>query len=819
MPRSILAQLVVALRDDASRNAKALAGNLKGLGDSASSFASKMNSAKWSKDFQRDAQRVRVSAQEMAAALGSNSLGWGSGFSKELLKLKPATREFAKIKDSWLDLQRTLNAPGTRRYGATVLEAQRAWRNQIITDMQIARAERARWREDMSRPASIARKGIRMGAAAVGVYGGVHGTGRVIRGTAIAGANDKRETFRQSISGLSAEEIARISASSDTLATKYPSVSRVDIRELARGARNLTGDVGKGLELLPDIIRARVAIQSATGGNGDGDLDQILKSADIAGLQDNPARFRAFLENYTKAVQVEGKQLSASDYLSFYRRAKMAGSGFSDDFIAGAAPSLMQELGGPGAGTALATYFQQMAGGRIKKETLGNQKKAGLRDKKGTLIDRKDFISDPFEWTQKHIAPLMEKSGVDMTSSESMIDFLIPLFSERNAAEVASKFILQADQIRRNRKMYKGAKGLGAAEEARKEDPFVAGAGAINSLANAAAALAAPALPMATAGLNTFTDAVNSLAVKMRDNPEVAKKASTVATSAAAGAGIVGSIRAAAALWQGGGIAGAIGGFLRGGARGGILGGAAGTAWLAIEAALAGKATADVVGQSATGKNYTPRDAASVFSLAEQLNGIQSQISGVKKRTHPSRADEPNPDLDRLEGDAQEVRNRISAGTSGMGDGLVKSLADGIVAGSQTAVQAMETLMESLRARARSGIQIPVTVSPDTKSTDPSVPARASGGSVAAGNLYRVNEFGEEFYQPTEDGRIIDPRRLKAGKGGASGVGSISIGGSTFHITGVSDPTAVGETVMQMLEQKIQEVAQAAFSDLGVELA
>lgn len=340
-----------------------------------------------------------ASAQEMAAAL-SGGIGWGDKFSRDLLKLRIAPKEFARVRDSWNELQRALANPAGGRTAFNVLGTQGEWRKRQLAEIIAVRSEMARLREEAARPISIARKGVRIGAAAVGTYGGIHGAGRVVRGAAVAGANDKRETFRQSIAGLTAEEVARISASSDKLATKYPSVSRVDIRELARGARNLTGDVGKGLALLPDIIRARVAIQSATGGTGDGELDQILKSADIAGLQDDPARFKSFLENFTKAVQVEGKQLSASDYLSFYRRAKMAGSGFSDDFIAGAAPSLMQELGGPGAGTALATYFQQMAGGRIKKETMRNQKKAGLRDKSGTLVDRKDFISDPFEWTQ-----------------------------------------------------------------------------------------------------------------------------------------------------------------------------------------------------------------------------------------------------------------------------------------------------------------------------------------------------------------------------------------------------------------------------------
>ena len=42
------------------------------------------------------------------------------------------------------------------------------------------------------------------------------------------------------------------------------------------------------------------------------------------------------------------------------------------------------------------------------------------------------------------------------------------------------------------------------------------------------------------------------------------------------------------------------------------------------------------------------------------------------------------------------------------------------------------------------------------------IPARASGGPVRAGMLYKANELGHEYFQPAMDGRILSASETKA---------------------------------------------------------
>ncbi len=49
--------------------------------------------------------------------------------------------------------------------------------------------------------------------------------------------------------------------------------------------------------------------------------------------------------------------------------------------------------------------------------------------------------------------------------------------------------------------------------------------------------------------------------------------------------------------------------------------------------------------------------------------------------------------------------------------------------------------------------------------------ARAGGGDVSPGRIYRVNEYEDEFFAPTSHGRIIAPSKVPgaAGEGGGEG--------------------------------------------------
>lgn len=876
-PRTILAQLVVALKDDASKGAKALAGNLKDLEKSAVDFAKTMQGAKWGSAFTRDLGKLKATQQE----IDSIKKSWGElqgqlAGAKNATMRRNAARQWANdwrnqlqavrisqqqlTQESIADSKRLAaeqknaaaqsardqlkiaketarekeklarEASAAERAAAqeTAKAARDAARQQAQAARQAAREARSAQREavraerEHGRGAgAIGRSVVRNTGHALGIGAGGYVAGRGARFSILQGAESARESYRQQIAGMTPGERAELSATVDRLSSQYASVNRVQGSEMGRGARNLTGSTSQGLTLLPDLYRARVALQSSAGGDGEGELDKILKATDIAGLQDRPDRFRNFLDSYVKAAQVEGRQISGSDYLSYYRRAKMAGAGLSDEFIATTAPTMMQESGGATAGTMLSTAYQQMIGNRITKKARSAQQGAGLRDKKGQLLDRELFIADPFAWSEKHLVPALQKQGVDINDPVKTSNALSPLFSERNAAEFFAKQVNQRDQVLRNKKLYGGAAGLEAGDSAGKQDPFVAGQGLTGSLANLTAALTGPMMPAAISTLNGLSGGLNALATALANNPAISKiaglgvvgAAGVVGTGAAVGA-IRGALPGGAGLL--GGTLTGVGGSLPLLARGA---GAAGLAYGAYGVATTGAAVLGGIGNAASGANYTPSDAVGVFELASQLRDINVQIAGIRDRTHPSRAGEPNADLDRLEGQAQEVRNRITSGTQGMGGEIVQTLANGIAEGSTTAAAAMEALMENLRAKARSGITVPINVSPTgSPAGEGTAPARASGGSVAAGSLYRVNEYGEEFFQPTEDGRIIDPRRKAAGGAGAiRTAGPISIA-PVINVSGGDSATIVRE-VLSEIDRAVREGMRASFSDYGVELA
>lgn len=79
-------------------------------------------------------------------------------------------------------------------------------------------------------------------------------------------------------------------------------------------------------------------------------------------------------------------------------------------------------------------------------------------------------------------------------------------------------------------------------------------------------------------------------------------------------------------------------------------------------AAYAGYQTGEAIkgiGEVAGGKHFIAKDADGLTDLRAQLAEIEARIQGVESRVHPAMRDMPNADLDRMRGQAQDLRNRI----------------------------------------------------------------------------------------------------------------------------------------------------------------
>jgi hypothetical protein len=79
------------------------------------------------------------------------------------------------------------------------------------------------------------------------------------------------------------------------------------------------------------------------------------------------------------------------------RRAKIAGPGFSTEFLANVAPALIQDQTAPGAGTALSSAFQAFVIGSnavASKKNLAEQERIGIR-KDGKLVNSQLMGENP----------------------------------------------------------------------------------------------------------------------------------------------------------------------------------------------------------------------------------------------------------------------------------------------------------------------------------------------------------------------------------------------------------------------------------------
>ena len=101
--------------------------------------------------------------------------------------------------------------------------------------------------------------------------------------------------------------------------------------------------------------------------------------------------------------------------------------------------------------------------------------------------------------------------------------------------------------------------------------------------------------------------------------------------------------------------------------------------------------------------------------------------------------------------------------------------------------------------------------------------ARATGGPVLPGHLYRINEQGLEgfaqgdYFSPLTAGRVLpvaETRRLMSGRGAASG-SSLQVGDIHIHAGPGSDPVEIARQVRQQLSDLMAE-ARFALHDGGL---
>lgn len=525
MAKTFIGELILRLKDEAGTQAQQTAAKIDGA-----------------------VNKIEAAGRRLSAA------PWGVGFQRQLDKIGASSSDIDRLRRSWDALYADMSGKNLSK--ALQKSEVAGWKTATLTHFA---QQQAALREEMKKTEQHAKNWrnsmnaiFKAGLVTMGAYTGAYMGGVMLQGGITASSEWEREKYRQRMASIPQGERNAIIAESQRLGGIYSSVGITDIAELGRGARSMMGDNQRGLEILPDLVRGMVALQSAKGTDvAIEEMRGLLRGIDNAGQnaggEIGVQNTREIIAGMIRAAQIEGADLDVGKLFGFARRGKIAVPGLSTNFLATTAPAFMQDMTAEGFGTALSSAYQAFVIGSnavASKQNIENQIALGIRDENG-LVGAKQFGTDPYQWVKDVLIPALKKSGTDVTDDTAVAQQIAGLSRNTNATSLLARMVQQSPQIERLIGQYGSAMGPEAADQARNEDPFVAYKGFLESLRNLAAAVGEDVMPTIVSGLNSLANGINQLQQAWRDGDGMAK----LGIGAGVGVGALSVWKIGSAIW------------------------------------------------------------------------------------------------------------------------------------------------------------------------------------------------------------------------------------------------------------------------------
>jgi hypothetical protein len=462
--------------------------------------------------------------ERKARTLGqAGTSSWGIGFQRQLDRLKTTKSEIADVQRSWLQLHESFK---TRNLAKALRSSEVShWRVSTLSHLAQQRAaidDHFRKIEASAKGHGARMEGItRAVMVSMGYYTAAYGGGLMIRGAMTSASDRSRVDADTYFRGLNESERNRIdAAASKTAADRRLSIT--DVKEiLADASMNMRGGVDGALGTLDSQSSAFKLFANSPNSTPAAAIAQLRafnKAMDNANVTD-PKEYNDFLNNFTKAWQVNGRDIDAEDLAMGIKYSRSSGKVFSHDFLSRVLPFIMAETSGSDSGVQLRALFDQFVVGRAPKNALKAQRAFGLRDKDDRLVGQDEFAQNPMDWAHKYLLPAIQAKGTDVNDTTEVARIIGTLTNNRVSSDALVKFITGWDQMRNlldNK--FPNAKGLAAADEIDALAMSSAVDGFTTSLGNLSAALI-PVQSVINPGLNALADGINHLAASAKDNP------------------------------------------------------------------------------------------------------------------------------------------------------------------------------------------------------------------------------------------------------------------------------------------------------------
>jgi hypothetical protein len=431
------------------------------------------------------------------------NMGWGPKFQKDIEALQVSGRELAKIQNHWAGFNTAMARNGPVR-ASQYFGAVDQWKNQTLGNLRQVRTGLDETEKHQNR---FFKKAGNFALIAGGAGAGAYAAGRGIHAVVKTSADRERELARYDLGGLSEGEKSEAMAKANEISGKYPSVGRTEVLGHIRQLRARLGDFHHAIDNVETLTKAQVMLSTlGQGENAPEDLEKLVLGLESQGIGSQPEKFKTYLNAFVKAKSL-CPDLKGEDFQTYMRRANASKYALSEDYLTNVAPMMMQHEGAANFGTEQSSAFSALIGRRQTKTAKAAMRSYGLLDENGDLIDEKGFISNPYNWTKGHVKSALANKGMPMDEEhkDDIVKAVTQMFSNRKVGEYITSMLINEAVIEKDRELLKHAKGTEGAEQARREDPYVAWGGLTTQIKDTTAALVG--LKSTISAMEYWTDA------------------------------------------------------------------------------------------------------------------------------------------------------------------------------------------------------------------------------------------------------------------------------------------------------------------------
>lgn len=399
----------------------------------------------------------------------------------------------------------------------------------------------------------------------------------------LRGPYDQAKRFNDEVARFSAlglGDAARREATHFVEAMDEIGTSLTEKMALFRDATTVfRGNLHHAEMVTPTLARMRFAMESLYGHESGTNMDRqfmdLLRVMELRGGLRSEAEAREQMNYAFQALTTSGARVNPQALLAFMQTAGATGRTLSSESLFYSLEPLIQEMGGPRAGTAWQTLASRLSlgrflgsGGRLAGDEM---LRLGLLDRSGVeftddghfqryrvghqpLVGQDLLMADPYEWFRTILKPRLEAAGVD---SDAELYRTFSLIGGRTGSRILDIFNTQGQAvIEPGIAMARNSMNIDQAYDHALQNTVEGREIAMhNRFVDLQIRLGQAVLPMAIAGMEALIPLLTNLSEWMHRNPNTVRTLTTAFVTLMGAMAIGGMVLLLSAAFRGLGMA------------------------------------------------------------------------------------------------------------------------------------------------------------------------------------------------------------------------------------------------------------------------